>query len=156
MDPGYTATRPDFQVDPVSVRSWDIRFDKVDGTSFELKDSPLFDLSKDSRTVDFAGVVTYSAEVPVTPGKTRLIDLGEVYGVSEVYINGVKVGLDWYGGRVSGVPAKLLDGGKALITVKVTTTLGNYMKSLKDNPMAQRWTSYQSVQPAGMLGPVFF
>ena len=69
----------------------------------------MFDLSKDERTSDFAGVITYTAEVPVTPGKTRFIDLGRVYGVSEVFVNGVRVGTDWYGGRVSGVPSELLE-----------------------------------------------
>lgn len=156
MDPGYTAVCPEYQSDPVFIRRWDILFDKVDGTSFTLKDSPLFDLSKDPRTADFAGVVTYSAEVPVAPGKDRFINLGDVYGVSEVYVNGVKVGVDWYGGRINGIPARLIENGKAQVTVKVTTTMGNYMKSLKDNPVAQRWTSHQELQPTGMLGPVSF
>ncbi len=153
-DPGYTASSPSISANPVDITRWNIRFDKVDGTTFTLEDSRLFDLSKDERTSDFAGVITYTAEVPVTPGKTRFIDLGKVYGVSEVFINGVRVGIDWYGGRVSGVPSELLESGKAVVTVKVTTTLGNYMKSLKDNPTAMRWTSGQPLQPVGILGPV--
>ena len=128
-DPGYTASSPSISANPVDITRWNIRFDKVDGTSFTLEDSRLFDLSKDERTSDFAGVITYTAEVQVTPGKTRFIDLGKVYGVSEVFV-------------------------KAVVTVKVTTTLGNYMKSLKDNPTAMRWTSGQPLQPVGILGPV--
>ena len=98
--------------------------------------------------------MTYTAEVPVASGETRYIDLGDVFGVSEVYVNGEKVGLDWYGGRVSVIPKRLLESGKALVAVKVTTTLGNYMKSLKDNPVAMAWTSGQALSPSGMIGPV--
>ena len=121
---------------------------------FTLEDAPLFDLSKDGRTADFAGVITYSATVGVTPEKDRLLRLGQVYGVSEVTVNGEKVGCDWYGDRTAVIPARLLEGGEAHITVKVTTTLGNYMKLLTDNPVAMRWTGGQPLRPAGMLGPV--
>ena len=154
-DPGLTASRLDVPSEkPKAIAKWNMRFDKVDGTTFVIEDSPLFDLSKDERTADFAGVVTYTAEVSVASGETRYIDLGDVFGVSEVYVNGEKVGLDWYGGRVSVIPKRLLESGKALVTVKVTTTLGNYMKSLKDNPVAMAWTSGQALNPSGMIGPV--
>ena len=154
-DPGLTASRLDVPSEkPKAIAKWNMRFDKVDGTTFVVEDSPLFDLSKDERTADFAGVVTYTAEVSVASGETRYIDLGDVFGVSEVYVNGEKVGLDWYGGRVSVIPKRLLESGKALVTVKVTTTLGNYMKSLKDNPVAMAWTSGQALNPSGMIGPV--
>jgi len=40
----------------------------------------------------------------------------------------------------------------------VTTTMGNYMKSLTDNHIAQYWTNEknknQPVQSMGLLGPV--
>jgi len=37
----------------------------------------------------------------------------------------------------------------------VVTVMGNYMKTLKDNKIAQAWTRRQDVvQPAGMVGPV--
>lgn len=153
-DPGLTASHPNVEgVEPTTINRWNIRFDKVDGTTFVIEDSPLFDLSKDNRFVDFAGVVTYTAEVSVTSGSGyRYIDLGKVYGVSEVYVNGERVGLDWYGGRISVIPARLLQDGKAIVTVKVTTTLGNYMKSLEDNEVARNWTSGQPLRPAGMIG----
>lgn len=140
--------------DSVVIPTWDIRFEKVDGTVFTLEDAPLFDLSKDGRTADFAGVITYSATVGVTPGKDRVFHPGLVYGVSEVSVNGEKISCDWYGDRTVIIPARLLEGGEAHITVKVTTTLGNYMKSLTDNPVARRWTGGQPLRPTGMLGPV--
>ena len=152
--PEASASRMDVKKRHDIVYNWNIRFDKVDGTSFTIDDTPLFDLSKDPRTADFAGVVTYSAKVKVDPEKTGYIDLGEVFGVSETFINGQSLGVDWYGGRVAVIPAELLASGELYVTVKVTTTLGNYMKSLKDNPVAMRWTAGQALQPVGMLGPV--
>lgn len=44
--------------------------------------------------------------------------------------------------------------------VEVTTSMGNYMKSLTDNPTAQYWTNegrkIQPLQSMGMIGPVSF
>ena len=152
--PELSASKVDVWKAPVSIPRWDIRFDKVDGTSFSVADSPLFDLSKDPRTVDFAGVVTYTARVEVDPGSVSYIDLGNVYGVSEVIINGQPLGVDWYGGRVTMIPKDLSSEGHLDVKVKVTTVLGNYMQSLHDNPVAMRWTGGKALQPMGMTGPV--
>jgi len=44
------------------------------------------------------------------------------------------------------------------LEVKVTTSMGNYMKTLKDNGVAQKWTNErrqdQPIQSMGLLGPV--
>jgi hypothetical protein len=44
------------------------------------------------------------------------------------------------------------------IEIKVVTTMGNYMKSLTDNPIAQYWTNLarknQPLNPMGLIGPV--
>ena len=44
------------------------------------------------------------------------------------------------------------------IEVKVMTTMGNYMKSLTDNPIAQYWANeknkIQQIQSMGLIGPV--
>ena len=154
--PEATAARTEVKKIHQTVDRWDIRFDKVDGTSFTIADTPLFDLSKDPRTADFAGVITYNAKVKADPETTGYIDLGKVFGVSETTVNGRPLGVRWYGGRVSYLPEDLAASGELDITVKVTTTLGNYMKSLKDNQVAVRWTSRQSLQPVGMLGPVLY
>ena len=42
--------------------------------------------------------------------------------------------------------------------MKVVTTMGNYMKTLTDNPTAQKWTNRknkeQPTQSMGLQGPV--
>jgi hypothetical protein len=48
----------------------------------------------------------------------------------------------------------ILKGGRNTVKIKVTTTLGNYMKSLKDNVVAQHWTSKQPLHSSGLAGPV--
>lgn len=70
---------------------------------------------------------------------TRL-DAGNTYnGVTELLINGQSAGIKWYGERIFDIGGKLLPG-KNTVTVRVTTVLGNYCKSLKDNATAQQWT----------------
>ena len=85
------------------------------------------------------------------------ISLGKVHGVSELIVNGITCGIQWYGNRVYRVADKLSKGGNT-IKIKVTTTMGNYMKTLKDNPVAQYWTNEgkknQVLQSMGLLGPV--
>lgn len=50
--------------------------------------------------------------------------------------------------------SRVVKRGKNNIQIKVTSTLGNYMKSLKDNEVAQNWTGHQPLNSMGMLGPV--
>jgi hypothetical protein len=47
-----------------------------------------------------------------------------------------------------------LKKGENTISVKVTTIIGNYLKSLKDNPVAMTWTRRQKNYPMGIIGPV--
>ena len=50
--------------------------------------------------------------------------------------------------------------GENEIEITVTTSMGNYMKSLTDNPIAQYWTNeknkIQPLQSMGLTGPVIF
>jgi hypothetical protein len=80
-----------------------------------------------------------------------------VFGVSELLINGENAGTKWYGKREYQI-GKFLKNGNNSIEVQLTTTMGNYLKSLTDNPIAQFWTNEgranQPLQSTGMLGPV--
>jgi hypothetical protein len=53
---------------------------------------------------------------------------------------------------------KFLKKGENTIEIKIVTTMGNYLKSLKDNAAAQFWTNegrtIQPLQPTGLIGPV--
>jgi hypothetical protein len=51
-----------------------------------------------------------------------------------------------------------LKNGRNEIEISVVTSMGNYMKSLTDNPIAQYWTNeknkVQPLQSMGLIGPV--
>ena len=113
---------------------------------------------KDTPWVDFTGTVTYRTTVDAgsKPGKL-LLNLGKVYGVAELKVNGKDQGVRWYGRRVYDL-SDALQPGENEIEVKVVTTMGNYMKTLTDNPTAQKWTNRknkeQPTQSMGLQGPV--
>jgi len=116
----------------------------------DLKDIPGFE--------NFAGTVIYRISVLVKEtGKIRYINLGKVFGVSELFVNGASCGIRWYGRRIFDI-GRYLKNGPNKIEVKVATSMGNYMKSLKNNPIAQYWTNeknkIQPIQSMGLIGPV--
>jgi len=98
----------------------------------DLKDMPEF--------VYFSGTVTYRNRMECNDAAGMIINLGKVYGTSELKINGESCGVKWYGRRIFSIE-KYLKPGTNYIEVIVTTSMGNYMKSLTDNPIAQYWTN---------------
>ena len=114
----------------------------------------LADFLEYSRLKSFAGEAVYEKEIQVdNPAALSLLSLGKVHGVSELAINGQKIGVRWYGKHIYDVSGHLKKGENNL-SIKITTIAGNYLKSLKDNQTAQRWTSGQPFYPVGMMGPV--
>ena len=81
------------------------------------------------------------------------MDLGNVQGISELILNDKALGTRWYGAHMYSLGEALKEGENRL-TIKLTTICGNYVKSLKDNLVAQRWTGSQLNYPMGVLGPV--
>jgi hypothetical protein len=114
----------------------------------------LADFQRYNRLKTFAGVAVYENEFRVEdPRAHTVMSLGNVQGVSELTVNGKNIGVRWYGHHIYDISGSLVKGNNS-ISIKVTTVAGNYLKSLKDNPTAQRWTAGQPFYPAGMMGPV--
>ena len=115
----------------------------------DLKDMPDF--------INFSGTVIYRNRINIDNPKAVFLNLGKVYGLSEFKINGNDCGVKWYGRRIYSV-GKFLTAGANTIEIKVVTTMGNYMKSLTGNPIAQYWTNektkIQPLQSMGLIGPV--
>ena len=115
----------------------------------DIKDMPEF--------INFAGTIIYRNYLDTAGSKPAFLNLGKVYGISELKVNGKECGVKWYGRRIFEVEDKLVKGIN-LIEIIVTTTMGNYMKSLTDNPIAQYWTNEKNkIQPLmsmGLIGPV--
>ena len=130
---------------------WKLTFNHVNGNKFNESLTALTDLSK--KHSDFAGTITYENSFSSGNNPVSYIDLGAVNGVTELYINNKKAGVKWYGNHLYDV-SKLVKKGNNQITIVVTTTLGNYVKSLKDNTVAQRWTAHQPIYPCGLTNTV--
>jgi hypothetical protein len=137
---------------------WSVEFHHIDGSVKTTTMDTLQDLKDTPDFVNFCGTAVYRASLPVgEKGKIQWLNLGKVAGVCELTVNGRSAGVQWYGRRIFPV-AHLLQKGENTLEVKVTTVMGNYMKSLKDNAVAQYWTNEnrknQPLQSMGLIGPV--
>ena len=136
---------------------WQASFQPVNGVKpFERKFETLLDLSKaaDASLATFAGTIVYRTEFEVSDPRHSVLDLGQVYNISEVTLNGKSLGVRWYGRHVYDARGAAVKGTNRL-EVKVTTMLGNYVKSLAPgNPVAKRWAAWFPPIPAGLAGPV--
>jgi len=135
--------------------AWTLTLDHIDKTHKTVKLDKLVDFKDDDNLKGFAGVAVYQQHLQVgNAAKFKYLNLGKVHGVAEVIINGKNLGVKWYGDRIYPVSG-ILKSGTNVITVKVTTTLGNYMKTdLPENKDTKKWLSKQPLNPMGMLGPV--
>lgn len=135
---------------------WNVTLNHYDGTVTELETDRLFDLGKEKRFESFSGQIVYRTTLDVRPGECAHMEFGVENCVSELYVNGVKAGTVWHGRHVYDV-AKLLRPGKNELKLVLTTTLGNYMLSLKENPTMVKWSNFkykQVVNPCGLTwGP---
>ena len=132
---------------------WSLKLHHMNGDRQELKLDALADLLDVPSAKDFAGTVCYETTLDIDSGDTRYIDLGQVQGITELTLNGTALGTKWYGAHVYDMGGVVKEGENRL-SIKLTTISGNYVKSLKDNPVAQRWTRNQANYPMGILGPV--
>ena len=110
----------------------------------------------DTTFKNFMGTIVYKATVTLD-GKNlpKQIDLGKVADICELKINGRDAGMKWFGERIFDI-TPYIKAGNNTIEVKVTTLMGNYIQTLKDNTAAQRFVLRRN-QPyvsAGLIGPV--
>jgi len=128
-----------------------------DGSVNSVAIDKLQDLKDIEEFKSFAGTITYSNTINIDDPENIIINLGKVYGISELRINGKKCSTKWFGRRIDSI-GKYLVKGNNLIEILIVTSMGNYMKSLTDNPIAQYWTNeknkIQPLQPTGLIGPV--
>jgi hypothetical protein len=128
-----------------------------DGSVNSVLIDTLLDLKDMTDFASFAGTVIYRNSFNIDYPKFDFLNLGKVYGLCELKINGNDCGVKWYGRRIYRI-GKFLKAGVNTIEIKVVTTMGNYMKSLTGNPIAQYWTNeknkIQPLQSMGLIGPV--
>jgi len=137
---------------------WKVEFKHSDGSVKNVEMDELADLKDHPVYVDFSGTVIYRSSLQIEDiNSAKYLDLGKVYGISDLIINGKNAGTKWYGRRAY-VMEGLLQKGSNLLEIKVVTVMGNYMKTLKDNQTAQYWTNNvrksQPIQSMGLVGPI--
>ena len=139
------------------VGGWHVAFKHVvPAKSFSRAFSELFDISRaqDPALVTFGGQIVYRTEFDHPSAEQMMLDLGEVFDISEVRLNGKPLGVRWWGRHVYST-AGALQKGRNSLEIIVTTTLGNYCKSLQhENPVAKRWAFWFPPIPTGLVGPV--
>jgi len=133
--------------------TWQLQLNHMNGDKQHLELVTLMDLIENEETKEFAGEVIYEKTINVNTDKYQSIDLGNVQGVSELTLNGKRIGTKWYGAHVYDISSALQKGENKL-SIKLTTIIGNYLKSLKDNQVAMNWTRRQPYYSMGILGPV--
>lgn len=151
------APLPTSGADSTTLSDWSLEFHHSlehwikTATTDTLKDL------KDTEWKSFTGDVVYRTDVEVDDPEGMVLNLGKVYGVASLKVNGVDCGTSWYGRRIYDL-SKVLHKGWNRIEVAVTTTMGNYLQTWKENRIAQQWTNRpgrpQPVQSMGMAGPV--
>lgn len=134
---------------------WKVDFNHVSGETFQREFDSLYDFgtSGDEQLSTFAGTVSYTTTFN-SDGTGTLLELEEVNrGITEVYLNGISLGVNWYGRPQFLLKDALLTRENRL-EIRYTTVLGNWAKSLVENPTAMKWTRRYSNIPIGLKGVV--
>ena len=153
---GYSPDAEGYSLEDISY-DWDVEMAhaRLDTTIHAHFDT-LFDLKDHPDFQHFAGTIVYRKTIQ---NLGNILDLGLVEGVSEVLINGQSAGIKYYGRRIYDI-GDLLHEGENDLEIRVTTTLGNYLKTFtkEDNPTVWVYVNHpkrdQPLQPMGMIGPV--
>ena len=123
----------------------------------------LFDLKDNEAYQHFCGTIVYHKTINCGRDDVHtvstILNLGLVEGVSEVFVNGQSAGVQYFGRRIYDITDYLQEGENDL-EVRVTTTMGNYLKTFNREENSTTWIYVnhpkrdQPLQPMGLLGPV--
>lgn len=133
------------------LKGWSVEWRHLDGAITHSEMEELKDVKEFPAYAAFSGIIIYRKTL--TLESSKFLDLGKVYGLSELHVNSVFQGVRWYGNRIF-----TLAKGENRLEITVTATMGNYLKTLTQNPIAQYWTNEkrkdQPIQSMGIAGPV--
>ncbi|RYE24309.1 MAG: hypothetical protein EOP45_05965 [Sphingobacteriaceae bacterium] len=152
----FVFAKPDKQAAVTLTTPWKVTLKHINGTQRVITLKSLVDFKEDADLKSFAGTVVYeNALSKNNRKKLGYLNLGKVYGVSELIVNGENLGTRWYGDHLYNISGKLKKGNNSIM-IKVTTTLGNYMSSLQTNKDAIKWviSRNQPLYSAGLIGPI--
>lgn len=139
-------------------QNWQAEFFPVEGESFKREIPKLKNLTHIPGLETFGGTVIYRNTF--TTLKQHTLNLGKVAETAEVTLNGIKLGVKWWGEKQFDI-SKALKEGENKLEIKVTTLLWNYCnsKTMEENPMAKHWANANRDKsnkplPVGLIGPV--
>lgn len=138
--------------------TWNVELNYVDGKKENIKNFKLIDFKEDPILQNFSGYAIYQMSVWIEESQDyTYLDLGKVFGISEVVINGKNLGIRWYGEHVYKIK-EILKKGENRIQIKLTTTLGNFMHAHPEIKDAKKWVlnRKQPIGSSGIVGPVGF
>ncbi|MCA1758544.1 MAG: hypothetical protein LC658_02150, partial [Bacteroidales bacterium] len=153
-EPGNPFEKPGEKIFTVEG-PWEVSFEHINGQTFKRNFNELkeFGTLPDAQLNTFAGTVTYKTTFNLDKS-AKWLQPGKLNkGVIEVFLNGEKVGMNWYGKPVFNIE-NAFKSGENLLEIKITTVLSNYVMSLENNPTAERWTRGYDKIPAGLEGEV--
>lgn len=133
--------------------AWQLELNHINGEKKVMEIQSLTDLSQLQETKDFAGTAVYSKILTLENEQYDCIDLGNVQGVAELIVNEKNLGVKWYGDYTFNVK-DVLKKGENKISVKVVTITGNYLKTQRENKVAQKFVKNLDFYPMGMMGKV--
>lgn len=143
-------------------KHWEITLQhKQLGTTEPLHLDSLVDIA--TLRPNFSGTIVYKKNIQVKRKEPLILYLTQIEGTAEIWFNGEPVsallfGLNDYLWEIN-LPYEMIRKGQNTIEIRVITTMGNYVKSLTDNPVAQYWTNKgsktQPLKPMGMMGSVY-
>ncbi|MDR2139731.1 MAG: glycoside hydrolase family 2, partial [Tannerella sp.] len=141
-----------------TLEGWDVELrHSIDHSVKTLRMNRPIDL-KETEHLHFTGTAIYRKNFRVEDAGTAILNLGKVYGISEVRVNGRDCGVTWYGNRLYDLSDRLKSGDNTL-EIHVITTMGNCMKTFTGNKAIEWWVSRpgripQPDQSMGLVGPV--
>jgi len=145
---GAAPVRPE-KAEGQTLKGWTMRLLHLNGTERSLTVETPFDISRDENLRSFAGTIVYEKKLDSTAGYSW-IDLGQVHGESEAFIDGQPLGNHWYGRHLYALPGDV--SGKTL-QIRLTTITGNYILADSKNP-GHGWVRGGGWAPVGIVGPI--
>jgi len=150
----FVANDPAGSTEIVLEGPWQLALHHVNGTEKTLSLDHLTDLTDVEGCKDFAGTITYQITTDIgKPSEHTWLNLGHINDISELTVNGQAAGTRWYGRHLYDI-SRLVRQGSNTIRIRITTTLGAYTKSLKENKAAQEWSWGRVPRPMGLAQPV--
>jgi len=151
--PALTSAAASAGTSTILRSDWQVELEPVSDKPRALTVSELNGPALTAALDGFAGTITCFTKVQIDAARECSLELGVLHSVSELWVNGRSLGVRWFGNQTYDISHAVVEGQNEL-RLRLTTTLGNYVKTLKDNRTALDWSRDTPVYPAGFIHDV--